>query len=518
MADNVTIPAQGTGSTTPLIATDDAGAGGHVQIMKLAIDTDGSRTLIPAIATRGLKVDSYQAYVEGDDATTPQGFISMYRENSGNTAVGVSENSPLPVRADALLAALALDSTLTGGNQKTQIVDSGANVIGSGGTGSSLNAYVTNFPASQAIEDGGGSITVDGAVTVSGSVTADTELPAAAALADNTANPTVPAVGSFLMGFDGTNWDRVRADGGSLFIQDGGNSITVDNGGTFAVQAAQSGTWNIGTVTSITNSVTVDSELPAAAALADDTSNPTAPAVGSFPHVWDPGDGNWDRLRGVNATLNAAAADSGILAAGIIAQLDDTSPTTITENQFGNLRMSGERALRVAGGIAHDGANSTSNYPIVNGGEAIAIGANPTAVAAADVSKAYMNRHGIPFVLGGHMNVVSVEAEYTSAQTNAAVITISTGSKIVVTQIVVDADNANTVDVGFRVGFGTASTPTTTGVISTHPGLAAGSGLVLGDGSGIVGMGADNEDLRITSEVPTTGAIRVLVKYFTIES
>ena len=29
-------------------------------------------------------------------------------------------------------------------------------------------------------------------------------------------------------------------------IQDGGNAITVDNGGTFAVQAAQSGTWNVG--------------------------------------------------------------------------------------------------------------------------------------------------------------------------------------------------------------------------------------------------------------------------------
>lgn len=35
-----------------------------------------------------------------------------------------------------------------------------------------------------------------------------TELPAAAALADNTANPTVPAVGAFLMCYDGSTWDR----------------------------------------------------------------------------------------------------------------------------------------------------------------------------------------------------------------------------------------------------------------------------------------------------------------------
>jgi hypothetical protein len=38
-----------------------------------------------------------------------------------------------------------------------------------------------------------------------------TELPAAAALADATANPTVPAVAAFLMGWNGTTWDRVRA-------------------------------------------------------------------------------------------------------------------------------------------------------------------------------------------------------------------------------------------------------------------------------------------------------------------
>jgi len=50
-------------------------------------------------------------------------------------------------------------------------------------------------------------------VVTSGNITADTELPAAAALADTTANPSVPAVGSFLMGWDGTNWDRLKQQG-----------------------------------------------------------------------------------------------------------------------------------------------------------------------------------------------------------------------------------------------------------------------------------------------------------------
>ncbi len=45
---------------------------------------------------------------------------------------------------------------------------------------------------------------------VSGTVTADTEIPTAAALADNTANPTTPSLGSLSMGYDGSTWDRIR--------------------------------------------------------------------------------------------------------------------------------------------------------------------------------------------------------------------------------------------------------------------------------------------------------------------
>ena len=46
-----------------------------------------------------------------------------------------------------------------------------------------------------------------------------TELPAAVALTDDFANPTVPAVGAFMMGWDGTDWDRVTVtDNGRLQV------------------------------------------------------------------------------------------------------------------------------------------------------------------------------------------------------------------------------------------------------------------------------------------------------------
>lgn len=53
----------------------------------------------------------------------------------------------------------------------------------------------------------------------------------------------------------------------------------------------------------------------------------------------------FDRLRSIVNATNSTGI--GIAAAGLVAQLDDTSPTTITENQFGNLRIDTARQLRV---------------------------------------------------------------------------------------------------------------------------------------------------------------------------
>lgn len=114
MADNLTTTT--TVSTIPsgtVIATDDAGAGGHVQLVKLAISTDGSATALTADNTNGLLVN-----------------------------LGTNND-----------------------------------------------------------------------VTVTGTVTVDTELPAAAAMADAAANPTVPGVAARTTVFNGTTWDRARSAG-----------------------------------------------------------------------------------------------------------------------------------------------------------------------------------------------------------------------------------------------------------------------------------------------------------------
>ncbi len=102
------------------------------------------------------------------------------------------------------------------------------------------------------VSDNGGSLTIDGAV--------DTELPAAAALADNTANPTAPAVGAFPHLWDGAAWDRMPGNSASgvlvqgavtvsgtvsvtepVSVDDNGGSLTIDNAELVAIAASVDG-------------------------------------------------------------------------------------------------------------------------------------------------------------------------------------------------------------------------------------------------------------------------------------
>lgn len=176
----------------------------------------------------------------------------------------------------------------------------------------------------------------------------------------------------------------------------------------------------------------------------------------------------------------------------------------------------------VSGDVAHDGADA--GEPVKIGAKAIAHGANPTAVAANDRTNLYANRAGVQFVIGGHPNIVGKHINVTDAdgaQTDTALVTVSAGTIIVVVGVVATADNANTGDVAFRLGFGTANTPANdaaSGMIVTHPGVAKGGGVAFGGGGGILGMGADGSDLRLTCEDPAGGSFDVTVLYYTIES
>ena len=175
----------------------------------------------------------------------------------------------------------------------------------------------------------------------------------------------------------------------------------------------------------------------------------------------------------------------------------------------------------VSGDVAHDSADA--GEPVKIGGKALDLGATPTAVTANDRVNAAFLRNGVQLVLGGDPNVISKNLNVTDAdgaQTDVALVTVSAGTVIVVTKISVMLDAATTATGGVacRIGFGTANTPAadSAGIILAHPGIAPGSGVIEGNGAGIIGIGASNEDLRVTCEDPTGGNLDIVVTYFTI--
>ena len=258
---------------------------------------------------------------------------------------------------------------------------------------------------------------------------------------------------------------------------------------------------------------------------------------------------NVTQLGGVNITMNNGSAGTGVqrvtIADDSTGQIISRGPAAQDAAIAGNPLANGGRASAAApsdmsadgdivylwlsrkgativdGGYAHDAVDAGG--PVKIGGRALAHGTNPTAVAAADRTDWLFNRAGIPWVIGGHPNIITKEYAVTDAdgaQTDAAIVTVGAGSKIVVTKISAMADGANTGDVACRIGFGTANVPSAdgNGLVLSHPGIKSGSGVVEGTGAGILGIGADNEDLRVTCEDPAGGAINILVSYYTIES
>jgi hypothetical protein len=132
-------------------------------------------------------------------------------------------------------------------------------------------------------------------------------------------------------------------------LTDGSGNAVTSTSSALDVNLKSSGATQTvsGTVTANagTGTFTVDSELPAAAALADGTSNPTVPLAGAAHEIFN--GSTWDRARSV--VNGQDTTGTGIQAAGILGQLDDTSTGAVTENQFAPVRISSRRAILVEG-------------------------------------------------------------------------------------------------------------------------------------------------------------------------
>ncbi len=238
----------------------------------------------------------------------------------------------------------------------------------------------------------------------------DTELTAVAALADATSNPTITNIASFLMGYNGATWDRVRVantgrlqvdvitGGGSAtqyvgdaaatatptgtmtmglanaaapagvsadndavaqwFLRNGSSVVNLASGGTLitAGQKTMSASLPV-VIASDQSAIAVDSELPAAAALANATANPTVPGVGAFLMGYN--GATWDRIStantgrlqvdvitGAGSTLvdNAAFTDGTTPVTPVGFIFDEVAGTALTENDIAAARVNANRA------------------------------------------------------------------------------------------------------------------------------------------------------------------------------
>lgn len=156
----------------------------------------------------------------------------------------------------------------------------------------------------------------------------------------------------------------------------------------------------------------------------------------------------------------------------------------------------------------------------------VAHGTNPTGITANARVLAIGNRAGIPFTMAGHPNLITktfTVADSDDAETDVAITgAIGAGTKVIVTYIKAKTSPANSGNTTLRVGFGAANTPAaalagTTGLLIDGT-YGAFQGETLGTGAGIVGIGADGEELRFTCSDPAGGHLYLTACYYTVES
>lgn len=228
-------PAMGAYESTPTTLTN-----GEVGIVGLTANRE-LKVSVTSGGTAGVQ------YTQGDTDATITGTALMY-EGAADALVVPSTAAPLPVQIGDgtdlatvrdVTGAKALDVSIVDGSGN-QVTSFGGGVQYTQGdtdatiTGTAMlmeAAADTLVPVQGTVADGVlVNLGANNDVTVtSGNITADTELPAAAALADNASNPTAPAVGSFGMLWDGATWDRAagNATDGQLVNLGANNDVTV---------------------------------------------------------------------------------------------------------------------------------------------------------------------------------------------------------------------------------------------------------------------------------------------------
>jgi hypothetical protein len=186
----------------------------------------------------------------GAGTTFVQGFNALFRGVGGPVEAGTALNPWNVVGTVAVSNAFLLDATFTGR----------INTLGQKTMANSTPVVLASDQASIPV-----SATVSNAFLLDATFTG--RFPVVYTDADGVANQTTTAIHGQAYFYNGVTWDRMRGTiAGGLLVNVSNASLAVTGSlgrtwtlasGTDSVAAVQSGTWNIGTLTSITNPVAV---------------------------------------------------------------------------------------------------------------------------------------------------------------------------------------------------------------------------------------------------------------------
>lgn len=420
----------------------------------------------PALGTAG-SASSDVITVQGIASGTAQPISGTVTSNMGTTN------------------GLALDATITGGTQQTKITDGTniGNVLKSDGTAAGQNAQLVG---------GTGYSTATLTLNAGAPNTAWFDLLNYAWVSVGILTNTTPATLTFQAASDGSQTNPVSVNllspsgtttastststtatfhgprSGRYFRVSsnvaGGNTVTLvmtfytEPSTLQAITAAQGGTWTVGSnsavgsatpangfLVAVSNSGTLAS-VNAVAALGDTSTGSGSLATGSFLYNGS----TWERGRSIINGTNSTGV--GLAAAGLIAQFDDVSPTAITENQFGNIRMSANRniyqTIRDAAGNER-GANVTSSNALVVDSSSAAPALAPSGTA--------LNTYSVH---------ITTNATTTPTSSTAYISSISISSEVAGTTSTVTVQDKQGTPLKLVNGFSTTSLTTTPTVVN----------------------------------------------------
>ena len=515
----VTIASDSTG----VISVDDNGGSltvdGTVGVsgtVTVATHDVGSITtaVTPGTAAANLGKAEDAAHASGDVGVMA---LAVRQASPANLSGAAGDYEPLQVNGGRLWASATIDAALPAGTNNIGDVDvlsvpAPLSTTGGGTEATALRVTIASDSTGVvSVDDNGSSLTVDGTVSVSGAV--DTELPTAAALADNAANPTAPAVGAFGMVWDGTTWDRQpgTAADGALVNLGANNDVTVT--GTVTANLA-AGTNNIGDVDVLsvvpgTGATSLGKAVDSAAggtdtgvaalAVRDDALTTLTPVDGDYVPLRTNSTGAlWVRVEnaasgGTSSTDEATYTPTSSTGTPIMGAADETTPDAAAEGTLAIIRSTLNRALHV-------------NLRDASGAE-VAVGGGTQytedAAAAADpVGTALM------LVRQDTLSGTTVSADGDNVAARAA----STGAQYV--EVTAGTTKLGSATDGLLVNLGANNDVTVTGTVTAN--LAAGTNNI-GDVDVLsvpaplstTGGGTEATALRVTIANDSTGVVSV---------